>query len=79
MQAAIDLSVRALPKASPRPTVGAVVIQDNKIVGQGVTQPNGGQHAEAVALQDAGAAARNSQMYVTLEPHGYQSTQPPCT
>jgi len=79
MQAAIDLSTRALPKASPRPTVGAVVILDGKMVGQGVTQANGGLHAEVVALQDAGPAALNSHMYVTLEPHGYQSTQPPCT
>ena len=79
MQAAIDLSIQALPKASPRPTVGAVIVQGGKIVGRGVTQPNGGLHAEVVALQDAGQAARNSHMYLTLEPHGYQSTQPPCT
>jgi diaminohydroxyphosphoribosylaminopyrimidine deaminase/5-amino-6-(5-phosphoribosylamino)uracil reductase len=79
MQAALDLSSHALPKAWPRPTVGAVVIHDDEIVGRGVTQPNGGLHAEIMALQDAGQAARNSHMYLTLEPHGYQSTQPPCT
>ena len=79
MRAAMDLSIKALPKASPRPTVGAVIVQGRKIVGRGVTQPNGGLHAEVVALQDAGQAARNSHMYLTLEPHGYQSTQPPCT
>ncbi len=79
MQAAIDISTQALPKASPRPTVGAVIVQNGEIVGRGATQPNGGLHAEIMALHDAGQAARNSHMYLTLEPHGYESTQPPCT
>ena len=76
---AINLAKNAIPRAFPRPTVGAVIVKDGVLIAEGTTVPGGGLHAEAVALSKAGISARGADMYVTLEPHGYQSTQPPCT
>ena len=76
---AINLAKNAIPRAFPRPTVGAVIVKDGVLIAEGTTVPEGGLHAEAVALSKAGISARGADMYVTLEPHGYQSTQPPCT
>lgn len=76
---AINLAKNAIPRAFPRPTVGAVIVKNGILIAEGTTVPGGGLHAEAVALSKAGISARGADMYVTLEPHGYQSTQPPCT
>tara|TARA_B100000700_G_scaffold327974_2_gene444233 strand:+ start:494 stop:1633 length:1140 start_codon:yes stop_codon:yes gene_type:complete len=76
---AINLANNAIPRAFPRPTVGAVIVKDGVLIAEGTTVPGGGLHAEAVALSKAGISARGADMYVTLEPHGYRSTQPPCT
>ncbi len=79
MTLAINAAKNAIPRAFPRPTVGAVIVKDGVLVAEGTTVPGGGAHAEAVALSKAGISARGADMYVTLEPHGYQSTQPACT
>lgn len=79
MQRALDIA-RSGPYASPNPTVGAVIVDaSGENVGEGVTQPPPGPHAEVVALRDAGERARGGTMYVTLEPHPFQGRTPPCT
>jgi diaminohydroxyphosphoribosylaminopyrimidine deaminase/5-amino-6-(5-phosphoribosylamino)uracil reductase len=64
--------------AYPNPTVGAVVVRDGIVVGEGVTEPYGGRHGEVVALDRAGGAARGATLYVTLEPCNHHGRTPPC-
>ena len=78
MQRALELARHALGAASPNPSVGAVLVRDGRIVGEGVTQPAGGPHAEAVAIAQAGDRARGAALYVTLEPCNYHGRTPPC-
>jgi diaminohydroxyphosphoribosylaminopyrimidine deaminase/5-amino-6-(5-phosphoribosylamino)uracil reductase len=59
--------------------VGAVVVRDGAVVGQGATEAPGGRHAEIVALEAAGPQARGATLTVTLEPCGHQGRTPPCT
>ncbi len=79
MELALPLAKLALGQASPNPAVGAVVIKNDVVVGQGYTQPPGSHHAEVVALKKAGAEARGSTMYTTLEPCCHYGRTPPCT
>ena len=79
MEQALSLAKLALGQVSPNPAVGALVIRDGEIVGQGYTQPPGSAHAEIIALRQAGDAARGSTMYVTLEPCCHYGRTPPCT
>jgi len=66
-------------ETSPRPSVGAVVVNQGRMVGRGRTQPVPGPHAEVLALQDAGEAARGGTLYVTLEPCTFVGHVPACT
>jgi diaminohydroxyphosphoribosylaminopyrimidine deaminase/5-amino-6-(5-phosphoribosylamino)uracil reductase len=79
MAIALSLARLAQGQVSPNPAVGAVIVKDDVILGQGYTQPPGGDHAEIVALKQAGPAARGSTLYVTLEPHCHYGRTPPCT
>ncbi|ADJ25829.1 riboflavin biosynthesis protein RibD [Dehalogenimonas lykanthroporepellens BL-DC-9] len=79
MQQALKLAGLALGEVSPNPAVGAVVVKDDEIVGQGYTQPPGQEHAEVMALNQAGARSQGAVMYVTLEPCAHQGRTPPCT
>ena len=79
MRRALELACAAVGSTSPNPPVGAVVARDGRIVGEGHTQPTGGEHAEIVALRQAGELARGSTLYVTLEPCSHQGRTPPCT
>ncbi len=79
MKQALALAKLALGQVSPNPAVGAVVVKDGEVVGQGYTQPPGSWHAEVKALKQAGEKARGGVMYVTLEPCCYHSRTPPCT
>ena len=74
---ALDLAREAHGRAYPKPTVGAVVVRDGEIVGEGVTEA-GGRHGEVVALDAAGDRARGATLYVTLEPCAHHGTTPPC-
>jgi diaminohydroxyphosphoribosylaminopyrimidine deaminase / 5-amino-6-(5-phosphoribosylamino)uracil reductase len=74
---AIELARGAHHRAYPKPTVGAVLVRDGQIVGEGVTE-TAGRHAEVVALEAAGERARGATMYVTLEPCAHHGTTPPC-
>ena len=80
MQRALELARSAPAPTSPNPTVGAVIAAaDGTIVGEGVTQPPPGPHAEAVALRQAGGSARGATLYITLEPCCHHGRTPPCT
>jgi diaminohydroxyphosphoribosylaminopyrimidine deaminase/5-amino-6-(5-phosphoribosylamino)uracil reductase len=79
MEVALSLAKLAQGQVSPNPAVGAVIIKDDVILSMGYTQPPGGDHAEIVALKQAGSEARGATMYVTLEPHCHQGRTPPCT
>src|SRR5581483_11374432 len=79
MARALELAERALGLSSPNPAVGAVLVKDGRIVGEGWTQPPGQAHAEIVALEQAGEAAAGATMYVTLEPCCHVGRTPPCT
>ena len=79
MRQALDLARRAYGSTSPNPWVGAVVVSEGRIAGEGYTRPPGGPHAEIVALEQAGPAARGATIYVTLEPCSHHGRTPPCT
>ncbi len=79
MQKALSLAETALGKVSPNPAVGAVIVNNGQIVGQGFTQPPGGDHAEIVAIKQAGQAARGADLFLTLEPCCHYGRTPPCT
>lgn len=80
LAAAASLAERARPLASPNPGVGAIIVANGVVVGRGWTQAGGRPHAEAVALAQAGTAARGATLYVTLEPCAHQSSRgPSCT
>ncbi len=74
---ALELARGAHDRAYPKPTVGAVLVREGAIVGEGVTEA-GGRHGEIVALEAAGERARGATLYVTLEPCAHHGTTPPC-
>ncbi len=79
MQRALDLARRAIGSASPNPAVGAVVVRDGAVVGEGHTQPPGGAHAEIEALRRARGRTTGAVLYTTLEPCAHHGRTPPCT
>ncbi len=79
MQHALSLARLALGNTSPNPAVGAVIVRDGVVAGQGYTQPPGCDHAEVVALREAGEKAQGATMYVTLEPCCHFGRTPPCS
>jgi diaminohydroxyphosphoribosylaminopyrimidine deaminase/5-amino-6-(5-phosphoribosylamino)uracil reductase len=79
MSRALALAWTAPEPTSPNPTVGAVVVADGEIIGEGVTEPPPGRHAEVVALEQAAERACDATLYVTLEPCRHFGRTPPCT
>ncbi|MHB1133677.1 MAG: bifunctional diaminohydroxyphosphoribosylaminopyrimidine deaminase/5-amino-6-(5-phosphoribosylamino)uracil reductase RibD [Chloroflexota bacterium] len=79
MARALALARQAQGSTSPNPAVGAVLVKDGQVVGEGFTQPPGGAHAEIVALRQAGERAQGATLYVSLEPCCHQGRTPPCT
>jgi diaminohydroxyphosphoribosylaminopyrimidine deaminase/5-amino-6-(5-phosphoribosylamino)uracil reductase len=77
MGAALALSQRAVGLTNPNPPVGCVLVQDGRVIGRGWTQKGGRPHAEAMALAEAGDAARGATAYVTLEPCAHDSPRGP--
>lgn len=77
MGAALALSERGRGRTGPNPNVGCVLVKDGIIIGRGWTQPGGRPHAEAMALDQAGAAANGASAYVTLEPCAHDSERGP--
>jgi diaminohydroxyphosphoribosylaminopyrimidine deaminase/5-amino-6-(5-phosphoribosylamino)uracil reductase len=78
MDMAFALAEKALGRTSPNPHVGAVVVKTGKVVGFGHHEAAGSPHAEAAALEKAGALARGACLYVTLEPCVHWGRTPPC-
>lgn len=79
MRRAIALARRGWGQVAPNPLVGAVVVRDGSVVGEGYHVRYGGDHAEVVALRAAGDAAAGATLYVTLEPCNHHGQTPPCT
>ncbi|PIU56193.1 MAG: riboflavin biosynthesis protein RibD [Chloroflexi bacterium CG07_land_8_20_14_0_80_45_17] len=79
IECALSLARLAMGYTSPNPAVGAVVVKEGVIVGRGYTQPAGSDHAEVIALRQAGDKAKGATMYVTLEPCCHYGRTPPCT
>jgi diaminohydroxyphosphoribosylaminopyrimidine deaminase/5-amino-6-(5-phosphoribosylamino)uracil reductase len=77
MAEAVALGERGRGRTAPNPNVGCVIVKDGEPVGRGWTQPGGRPHAEAVALEEAGEAARGATAYVTLEPCAHVSSRGP--
>ncbi|WP_294260599.1 bifunctional diaminohydroxyphosphoribosylaminopyrimidine deaminase/5-amino-6-(5-phosphoribosylamino)uracil reductase RibD [uncultured Sphingomonas sp.] len=77
MGAALALAARGVGRTAPNPSVGCVIAKDGRVVGRGWTQPGGRPHAEAMALAQAGDAARSATAYVTLEPCAHESARGP--
>lgn len=79
MQRALFLAQRGFGKTQPNPIVGAVVVRDGRVVGDGYHARVGGAHAEIMALRSAGKLARGATVYVTLDPCCHTGRTPPCT
>src|SRR5215207_9965853 len=76
---ALELAERGRGHVEPNPLVGAVLVRDGTVVGEGWHQKFGEAHAEINALAQAGELARGATLYVTLEPCCHQGKTPPCT
>ena len=79
MERALVLARRALGRTSPNPMVGAVVVKNRRIIGEGYHHRAGAPHAEIHALDAAGDRAQDADLYVTLEPCCTHGRTPPCT
>src|SRR6266581_3758172 len=79
MRRALALASRGRGLVSPNPLVGAVVVHDGQVVGEGWHDGPGNPHAEIHALRAAGDLARGATLYVTLEPCDHHGRTPPCT
>ena len=79
MQRALGLARRAKGRTSPNPLVGAVIVKDGKVIGEGYHQKAGSPHAEVHALNAAGEGAKGATLYTTLEPCCHWGRTPPCT
>jgi diaminohydroxyphosphoribosylaminopyrimidine deaminase / 5-amino-6-(5-phosphoribosylamino)uracil reductase len=78
LERALELAERGRGTTHPNPVVGAVVVRDGGVVGEGWHERRGGPHAEVRALDAAGEQARGATMYVTLEPCSRHGSTPPC-
>jgi len=79
LERALELAERGRGTTHPNPVVGAVVVRDGEVVGEGWHERKGEPHAEVVALDAAGERARGATLYVTMEPCTHHGTTPPCT
>jgi diaminohydroxyphosphoribosylaminopyrimidine deaminase/5-amino-6-(5-phosphoribosylamino)uracil reductase len=76
---ALELAERGRGTTHPNPVVGAVVVRDGQVVGEGWHERKGGPHGEVVALAAAGERARGATLYLTMEPCTHHGDTPPCT
>lgn len=79
MERAIELARRGRGWTNPNPIVGAVIVKDKKIIGEGYHERYGGLHAERNALASCSESAAGATLYVTLEPCCHYGKTPPCT
>jgi diaminohydroxyphosphoribosylaminopyrimidine deaminase/5-amino-6-(5-phosphoribosylamino)uracil reductase len=78
LERALELAERGRGTTHPNPVVGAVVVSDSEVVGEGWHERAGGPHAEVIALDAAGERARGSTLTVTMEPCAHHGRTPPC-
>lgn len=78
MKLALSLARAALGQTSPNPSVGCVIVKNGQIVSTGFHLKAGEEHAEAMAIKSAGPSAKDSILYVTLEPCSHYGKTPPC-
>lgn len=78
MQQALELARQGRGRTSPNPAVGAVLVRDGEVVGQGFHTWAGVDHAEIVALREAGGRAHGATLYITLEPCSHRGRTGPC-
>ena len=79
LQRAYELAARGIGSTAPNPPAGAVVVRNERLVGEGYHHRAGDAHAEPIALAQAGARARGATVYVSLEPCRHVGRTPPCT
>ena len=79
MELALKLAERGKGLTSPNPMVGCIIVKRGRVVGKGFHRKAGTEHAEVLAISEAGKKAANSTMYVTLEPCSHWGRTPPCT
>jgi diaminohydroxyphosphoribosylaminopyrimidine deaminase / 5-amino-6-(5-phosphoribosylamino)uracil reductase len=79
LERALELAERGRCTTHPNPVVGAVVVRDGEVVGEGWHERRGEPHAEVVALGAAGERARGATLYLTMEPCAHHGSTPPCT
>mgnify|MGYP006132224983 CR=1 FL=1 len=79
MSQALALAKKRHGRVRPNPSVGSIVVKDEKVVGKGFHEISGKDHAEVIALKDAGLLAKGADLYITLEPCNHQGKTPPCT
>lgn len=79
MKRALALAKKGWGATNPNPLVGAVIVKNGKMVGEGYHSAYGEPHAEVVAIEDAGEESKNATLYVTLEPCSHYGKTPPCT
>ena len=79
MGMAVEFAKRAGNSTRPNPRVGAVVVKNGKVLGEGFHRKAGEAHAEVEALRKAGVKAKGADLYVTLEPCSTHGRTPPCT
>ena len=80
LERALEVAAAAGGRAYPKPTVGAVLVRDGEVVGEGATEEGRtGRHGEIVALEAAGERARGATLYVTMEPCAHHGSTPPCS
>ncbi len=79
MRLAVEMAEKGRYISKPNPFVGAVIVKNDRIIGKGFTQRRGEDHAEIVALKEAGDQAKGADLYVTLEPCSHYGLTPPCS
>lgn len=79
MHLAVELAKKGIGFVNPNPLVGAVIVKDGRIIGQGWHEKYGGLHAERNALKNCTESPKGADMYVTLEPCSHYGQTPPCT
>src|SRR5438093_12966217 len=78
MRRALELAEKGAGRGSPGAMVGAVILKNGEIIGEGFYTYDGVRHAEIIALDQAGAAARGATVYTSLEPCSHQGRTGPC-
>ena len=79
MKIALELAIKGCGFVNPNPMVGAIIVKDNEIIGEGYHQAYGMFHAERNAIMNCKKSLKGATMYVTLEPCCHYGKTPPCT